>query len=72
MLGEAKLDEFSAGMVGKNTSVLFEKTVDGYAEGYSSNYLRVKVKTDIDLQNEIRQVRLTEYVGGKLVGEFIN
>ncbi len=72
MLGEAKLDEFSASMVGKSTSVLFEKTSDGYAEGYSSNYLRVRVKTDSELQNEIREVRLTDYVGGKLLGEFIN
>jgi threonylcarbamoyladenosine tRNA methylthiotransferase MtaB len=69
MLGEAKLDEFSHEMVGKETQVLFESEVDGFWEGYSSNYLRVRVKSTQNLKNEIRKVRLNSLVGGKLLAE---
>ncbi|MCM2350304.1 MAG: tRNA (N(6)-L-threonylcarbamoyladenosine(37)-C(2))-methylthiotransferase MtaB [Bacteriovoracaceae bacterium] len=71
MLGDAKLDEFSSNMVGKKTSVLFESEQDGYWEGYSSNYLRVRVKSQEVLKNEIRDVLLTSFTGGKLIGEII-
>lgn len=71
MLGEAKLDEYSANMVGKESEVLFEAEADGYWEGYSSNYLRVKVKSAEDLKNQIRPVRMTTYVGGKLLGDIL-
>lgn len=69
MLGDAKLDEFSANLVGKTTEVLFENEADGYWEGYSSNYIRVRVKTSENLQNEIRKVRLISYPGNRLIGE---
>lgn len=69
MLGDAKLDEFSFNMVGKTTNVLFENEVDGFWEGYSSNYLRVRVKSANPLKNEIRNVLINSYVGGKLSGE---
>jgi len=58
-------------MVGKTTSVLFENEVDGFWEGYSSNYLRVRVKSATPLKNEIRKVLIDSYVGGKLSGEII-
>lgn len=71
MLGDAKLDEFSFNMVGKTTSVLFENEVDGFWEGYSSNYLRVRVKSSVPLKNEIRTVKLSAFTGGKLMGEIV-
>lgn len=66
MLGEAKLDDFSASMVGKESDVLFETSVDGFWEGYTSNYLRVRMKSSEDLKNEIRRVKLDSYIAGKL------
>lgn len=69
MLGNAKLDDFAAEMVGRETEVLFEHETDGFWEGYSSNYLRVKVKSTFDLKNEIRRVRITSSSSGKLTGE---
>ncbi|MFP5387606.1 MAG: MiaB/RimO family radical SAM methylthiotransferase, partial [Bacteriovoracia bacterium] len=69
MLGDAKLDEFSESMVGKRTSVLFENEVDGYWEGYSSNYLRVRVKSSGNLKNQIKEVVCTSFIGGKLNAE---
>lgn len=69
MLGNAKMDELSQSMVGKKVNVLFENEVDGYWEGYSSNYLRIKVKSNEMLKNEIREVNLTSYSGGQIIGE---
>jgi threonylcarbamoyladenosine tRNA methylthiotransferase MtaB len=69
MLGNAKLDDFASEMVGKETEVLFESETDGFWEGYSSNYLRVKVKSSADLKNEIHRVRITDFSSGKLTGE---
>jgi threonylcarbamoyladenosine tRNA methylthiotransferase MtaB len=69
MLGEAKLDEFAQNMIGKNSKVLFEVENDGFWEGYTSNYLRVRVKSSGNLRNQIREVKLTEMKGGKLRGE---
>lgn len=69
MLGDAKLDEFSGNMVGKETDVLFEVENDGYWEGYSSNYLRVKIKSAHNLKNMVKRVRLSSYTAGKLFAE---
>lgn len=69
MLGQAKLDEFSGNQLGTKSSVLFENELDGYWEGYSSHYLRVRVKADADLKNQVRDVRLSGFAGGKLEGE---
>jgi len=71
MLGNAKLDELSESMVGKRVSVLFENEVDGYWEGYSSNFLRVRVKSEDFLKNEIKHVTLTSFIGGQLTGETV-
>jgi threonylcarbamoyladenosine tRNA methylthiotransferase MtaB len=71
MLGNAKMDDLSQSMVGKRASVLFENEVDGYWEGYSSNYVRIKVKSNEMLKNEIRKVNLTSYLGGQMIGEVV-
>jgi threonylcarbamoyladenosine tRNA methylthiotransferase MtaB len=71
MLGQAKLDEFSFNQVGNSTEVLFESLVDGYWEGYSSHYLKVRVKSDFDLKNSIHPVLIKSYAGGTLFGEII-
>lgn len=71
MLGEAKLDEFSRETIGTSTEVLFETQNDGYWEGYTSHYLRIRVKSDQDLKNEIRNIQIVDYVGGYLKGEII-
>jgi threonylcarbamoyladenosine tRNA methylthiotransferase MtaB len=57
MLGEAKLKTFMQEQLGRNHSVLFEQEKDGYFEGYTSNFLRVRVKSDVDLKNKILNVR---------------
>ena len=56
-LGKLKMSEFMRGEIGKNESILFELSNDlGFFEGYSSNFIKVKVQTDIDLKNQIKNV----------------
>ena len=52
--------EFLEKQIGKTLSVLFESKsdMDGYKSGYSTNYLRVNVKDEID-DNEIRDCLLS-------------
>ncbi len=44
--------------IGKTLKVLVEEEIDGYLYGYSENYLRVKLKGDKDLINEIVKVKI--------------
>ena len=72
MLGEAKLNLFTEDQLGKKTKVLFErKNKHGLFEGYSSNYIRVQVQSDLDLSNQICEVYLSGIKNGKLIGEII-
>lgn len=51
--------EFLNKYIGKTVKVLFEtRDKDGYFEGHTSNYIKVLVKTDKDLSNEIVDVKI--------------
>lgn len=64
MLGEAKLDEFALEkMIGKSSRVLFESEKDGYWEGYTPQFIRVRARSSIDLTNSIKDVTLMEWRG---------
>ncbi len=58
--------------VGKTLSVLFETKSDmeGFMSGYSTNYLRVNVKNDVE-DNEIRDVLIKEVKNDELIGELV-
>lgn len=64
--------EFLEKQIGKTLSVLFESKsdMDGYKSGYSTNYLRVNVKDEIE-DNEIRNCLITEIKNDELVGEIV-
>jgi len=70
-LGEEKVLDFSRKLIGKTSEVLFEREKDGQYEGYTSHYIKVKVKSDKDLSNTIQKVKLTSMEGNKLVGEIL-
>lgn len=55
--------------IGSNCPVLFETGTDGYAEGYTPNYSRVKVKCDRDLCGKILNVKITAAENGCCIGE---
>ncbi len=72
MFGEAKLNLFSEDQVGKTTKVLFERrNKEGLFEGYSTNYIRVQVRTDLDLSNQVCEVYLARFENNKLTGELL-
>jgi threonylcarbamoyladenosine tRNA methylthiotransferase MtaB len=55
-------------MIGRESSVLFEREKDGYFEGYTSNYVKVKHKADSNLRNQIIKMRFISIEGDKLQG----
>lgn len=63
--------EFLQNQIGKTVSVLFETYENGFIEGYTKNYSRVKVKSEISRVGEILDVMLTavenDYCLGKLM-----
>lgn len=65
-ISEAFLDSF----ISDTLEVLFEfdSSQPQFSEGYSTNYLRVKVQRDDDLINQIRTVKILEREGQVLKG----
>lgn len=59
-IGEKYLIKFREKNLNKVHSVLFEEEKDGYFEGYTTNYIRVKVKSDMDLKNKIKNVKIID------------
>ena len=63
--------EFLEGQIGKTVSVLFETNENGFSEGYTKNYTRVKVKTETAHSGEILNVKLISAKNGYCIGEFV-
>ena len=59
-------------MQGTVQEVLFEEEVSGHFTGHAPNYIRVSVKTDENLHNQIRRVRITGYGLSGTLGELID
>lgn len=70
-LGGQKLAEFSEKMIGQESEVLFEREKDGFFEGYTSNYIKVKHKSLESLQNRVVRMKFTALEGEKLVGKVL-
>ncbi len=74
VMAEAAADcerEFLKTQVGKTEKVLFEQESDGYFEGYTENYTRVKVRANINLTGQILEVNLCEAKDDFCWGELI-
>lgn len=56
----------------KEVTVLFESSLDGITQGYTSNYLKVCVPQDESLENTIQKVRIEEVTKKELKGKIIN
>lgn len=55
-------------LIGTTQSVLFEQIKDGYANGLTSNYVRVHVPARDGLVNRIVKIRLDDVDAGKVYG----
>jgi len=56
------------GFVGKNERVLFEQKKDGYWNGLTDTYIRVRVKSEFDLQNQLLPVHLERIDKQSIIG----
>ena len=63
--------EFLSSLVGKVFPVLFETAQDGFAEGYTANYSRVKVQSDKPHTGEILNVKIIKAEKDYCLGEFV-
>lgn len=69
-LSQRKKRLFHESLLGSTQTVLFEKSKsDGWQNGLTDNYVRVKVKGPRDLFNQILPVRLQRIDGQAVVGE---
>ena len=68
---EAKRYAFYESYVGRERSVLFEDPKEDYWPGYTDNYIRVMVKSSLDLRNQIGRVRLDRVVGDLTEGTLV-
>ncbi len=71
-LSVRKRQVFLKNLIGSAQNVLFEQKKDGFWNGLTDNYARVKVKTEHDLQNQMRLMRMQGLDGPMLVGEMIS
>lgn len=62
-------EEFSRNFIGRQMEVLFEERVDDYNEGYTTNYLRVRVYGDKDLAGQLIETKIIDYKEDQLIGE---
>lgn len=63
--------EFLKHQIGKTVSVLFETKDNGFIEGYTENYSRVKVKSDKAHSGEILKVKITSTENDYCIGEIV-
>ena len=58
-LSRLKRLAFAERYIGSTMSVLFESgTIDGFRSGVTANFLKVRVPSNIDLTNQVREVRI--------------
>jgi threonylcarbamoyladenosine tRNA methylthiotransferase MtaB len=71
-LGEQKLQALADAQVGSSAQVLFEKrNKEGLYEGYSGQFLRVKVESSAELANRVLPVKILSAKEGELYGEIL-
>ncbi len=63
-LGDKTMEEFAKSFIGKKASILVEENSDGKTlEGYTSNYLKVKIPYNGNLIGKIVEVEILDFEG---------
>lgn len=68
-LGESLMRDFNRRHIGRKVDVLFEEEKDGFMEGYTTNYIRVKVNAKEDLKGKILPVKINGLEDDFLIGK---
>ncbi len=61
--------EYLKSYLGKEVEVLFEEYDGEYYKGHTANYILVKIKSEEDLSNKIRKVKVLEIDNLSLIGK---
>lgn len=70
-LGDTIANEFMNEFIGRNMSVLVETEKEkNIFEGYTTNYLKVLIKSDINIKNKIVDVNIDESSNDYLISEY--
>lgn len=70
-LSESKRYDYYAAHIGREMTVLFEDPKGEIWPGYTDNYIRVLLNSELNLQNQIARVRLDKVVGDVVEGTLI-
>lgn len=68
-LGETLTEEFNEKFLGKSMDVLYEENVDGFYEGYTTNYIRMKALSKHDIIGDIVETKIIDKKDEFLIGE---
>ena len=68
-LGNNLMDKFNSQFIGKVVHVLFEEEKDGFYEGYTTNYIRVKSESKENIQGKIFPVKIIGKENDFLIGK---
>ena len=70
-IGKRKKQAFARTFIHTKMTVLFEEKYQGYWEGWTDNYLRVRLQSEQDLKNKLLPVLLQEVQQEYLIGELL-
>ena len=59
-LSDANELEYNKSYIGKEVEVLFEEREEDYYKGHTKNYMVIKYKTDEELENKIKVVKIID------------
>ncbi|NLY46184.1 MAG: tRNA (N(6)-L-threonylcarbamoyladenosine(37)-C(2))-methylthiotransferase MtaB [Tissierella sp.] len=68
-LADDLMEKFYKKQIGSTMKVLFEEVNEGYYEGYTSNYIRVKSYSEKDIIGQLLDVKIIDSEGEYLVGK---
>jgi threonylcarbamoyladenosine tRNA methylthiotransferase MtaB len=67
-LAEKLKNQYMENMIGQKVKILVESQSDGYANGYTKNYVMVKLKTDLNIIGQEVEVKLEKIDNGIMIG----
>lgn len=70
-LSDKNQSEYNEEYIGKEVAVLFEEREEEYFKGHTQNYILVKTKTDKNLQNQTKKVKIFGRIDSDVEGEII-
>jgi threonylcarbamoyladenosine tRNA methylthiotransferase MtaB len=64
-------NEYLQGYKGKEVSVLIEEKEGDFNKGHTANYLMLKIKSDEDFSNQMKNVKIIDVENLELIGKII-